>query len=147
MKNKDYSVSITVNATPEEAFNGVNSVTKWWTENLEGSSQNLNDEFTVRFGDVHMSKQKLVEVIPGRKVVWLITDSRLNFVKDKSEWTNMRISFDIAEKDGKTQIIFTQAGLVPEVECFGGCSNAWDHYIKGSLFKLLTEGKGVPELK
>jgi hypothetical protein len=94
-----------------------------------------------------MSKQKLIEVVPDSKVVWLVTDSRLNFVKDKSEWTNMRIIFDIAEKDGKTQIRFTQAGLTPEIECYDGCSGAWTHYIKDSLFKLLNEGKGVPELK
>jgi hypothetical protein len=147
MENKDYTVSITVNATADEAFRAVTSVKKWWTENLEGSSQNLNDEFTVRFGDVHMSKQKLIEVIPDRKVIWLVSDSRLNFVKDKSEWTNTRIRFDIAEKDGKTQIKFTHEGLIPEIECYDGCSNAWGHYIKGSLFKLLTEGKGAPELR
>ena len=136
-----------MNATPQEAFKSINSVTKWWTENLEGSSQKLNDEFTVRFGDVHVSKQKLVELIPDKKVVWLVTDSKLNFIKDKQEWTNTKISFEIAEKDDKTQIHFTHIGLVPEVECYNGCSNAWGQYIKGSLFKLLTEGKGRPELK
>ena len=83
MKKQDYTASITVNATPQEAFKSINSVTKWWTENLEGSSQKLNDEFTVRFGDVHVSTQKLVEVIPDKKVVWLVTDSKLNFIKDK----------------------------------------------------------------
>ena len=147
MKKQDYSASITVNATAHEAFTSINSVSKWWTENLEGSSQKLNDEFTVRFDDIHVSKQKLVEVIPDKKVVWLVTDSKLNFVKDKHEWTNTKISFEIAEKDGKTQINFTHVGLVPGVECYNDCTNAWDQYIKGSLFKLLTNGKGTPELK
>ncbi len=147
MKEQDYTVSITVNATPQEAFKSINSVSKWWTENLEGSSQKLDDEFTVRFGDVHVSTQKLVEVIPDKKVVWLVTDSKLNFVKDKHEWTDTKISFEIAEKGGKTQINFTHIGLVPQVECYSGCTNAWGQYIKGSLFKLLTEGKGTPTLK
>src|SRR5947207_6580683 len=104
MKTQDYTVSITVNATPLEAFKRINSVTQWWTENLEGSSQKLNDEFTVRFGDVHYSKQKLVEIIPDKKVVWLVTDSKLNFIKDKKEWTNTKIVFEVLTQNNKTQI-------------------------------------------
>src|SRR5436190_12775575 len=147
MKEQDYHTSITVDATADEAFNCINSVTKWWTENLEGSSQRLNDEFTVRFGDVHYSKQKLVEVVPDKKVVWLVTDSKLNFIKDKQEWTDTKISFEISQKDNKTQIRFTHLGLVPMIECFGACSNAWGDYINNSLRKLVNTGKGEPTLK
>ena len=50
MKIQDYTVTITVNATAKEAFDSINNVSRWWTENLEGSSQKLNDEFTVHFG-------------------------------------------------------------------------------------------------
>ena len=50
MKEQDYHTSITVDATAREAFNCINSVTKWWTENPEGSSQKLNDEFTTGRG-------------------------------------------------------------------------------------------------
>jgi hypothetical protein len=142
---QDYTVSITVNATPKAAFNAINSVTKWWTDNLEGSSQKLNDEFTVRFGDVHVSTQKLVEVVLDKKVVWLITDSRLNFVADKHEWTNTKIVFDIAPQGKQTRITFTHRGLTPQFQCYGGCSGAWGDYIEGSLYKLITKEKGAPE--
>ena len=57
MKTQDYTESTTVNATPQEAFKGINSVTKWWTENFEGSSQKLNDEFILRI--LSMRKAKL----------------------------------------------------------------------------------------
>jgi len=144
MNKQDYTASIAVNATPQEVFKKINSVTKWWTEDLNGSSQQLNDEFTVRFGDVHVSKQKLVEVIPDKKVVWLVTGSKLNFIEDESEWTGTKISFELSNDGGKTQIHFTHIGLVPEVECYRDCTRGWDHYIKGSLLKLLTEGKGSP---
>jgi hypothetical protein len=147
MKKQDYTTSIMVNATAQAAFNSINNVSAWWTENLEGSSQKLNDEFTVRFDDIHISTQKLIQVVPDKKVVWLVTDSKLNFLKNKNEWTNTKISFEIAEQSGKTQIIFTHIGLVPHTECYDSCVPAWAHYIKGSLFKLLTEGKGNPELK
>lgn len=144
MENQDYTVSLIVDANAEETFDGINRVSKWWNKNLEGSSEKQDDEFTVRFGDVHYSRQKLVEVVPGKKIVWLVTDSLLNFIEDKQEWTNTKICFELSEQDNKTQIQFTHTGLVPRVECYEACVKGWDHYIKGSLFKYLTEGKGNP---
>jgi hypothetical protein len=144
MNQPDYTATLTVDATPQEVFNNINSVTKWWTADLTGNSQKLNDAFTVRFGDVHLSTQKLIELIPDKKIVWLVTDSKLNFIKDKQEWTNTTISFDISSQGNNTQVRFTHHGLVPEVECFKDCTKGWDYYIKGSLFKLLTTGKGEP---
>ncbi|GAC1300691.1 MAG: SRPBCC domain-containing protein [Mucilaginibacter sp.] len=146
MNKKDFTITLLVDKTPQETFDTINNVRGWWTENLEGSSRKPGDEFAVRFDDIHMSKQKLVEVVPGKKVVWLVTDSKLNFVEDKQEWTNTKISFEIAEQSRQTQIKFTHFGLVPEVQCYNGCSTGWTYYI-GSLYKLLTEGKGTPELK
>jgi hypothetical protein len=144
MDNQDFTTTILVDQTPKEAFDAINNVKGWWTENLEGSSQKLNDEFSVRFGTVHYSKQKLVEIIPDTKVVWLITDSKLTFIKDQNEWTGTKITFDITERGKQTQIRFTQTGLVPQIECFRDCSNAWTDYIQNSLFSLISTGKGHP---
>ena len=38
-------------------------------------------------------------------------------------------------------------GLVPEIESYKDCSGGWKQYISGSLFTLVTTGKGKPELK
>jgi hypothetical protein len=147
MKKQDYIASFVVNKTAMEAFNTINNVTRWWTENLEGSSEKLDDEFSVRFGDVHYSKQKLTEVIPGKKIVWLVTDCRLNWIKDKKEWIGTTIVFDISEQGGSTAINFTHTGLVPGIECYNDCIKGWDHYFKNSLYKLLTEGTGLADKK
>jgi Activator of Hsp90 ATPase homolog 1-like protein len=144
MKKQDYTVSLTVDATAQEAFNAINHVRGWWTgePGIEGSTGKLGDEFTYRYDPYHYSKQKITELIPGKKIVWNVIESTLNFVKDKDEWTGTKIIFDISKKAGKTEVRFTHMGLVPAIECYDGCSNAWGQYIHESLFKLLTGGKG-----
>jgi len=138
----DFTTIILVNQTPHEVFNAINNVSGWWQGEIEGSTTKLNDEFIYRMKDIHFSKQKLVEVIPDKKVVWLITESKLSFTKDMSEWTGTKIIFDISEINNKTQLRFTHAGLVPTIECYGACSNAWSQLVQQSLFSLITTGKG-----
>jgi len=138
----DYSTIILVDQTPHEVFNAVNNVRAWWQGEVEGNTEKLNDEFTYQMEDIHYSKQKLTEVIPDKLVVWLVTDSNLNFVSNKVEWTGTKIIFEISEINNKTQLRFTHQGLVPEFECYDDCSNAWGMLIQQSLFSLITTGKG-----
>lgn len=147
MKSSDYTTSIIVKASAKEAYEGIMNVTKWWTENVEGRSQELEDEFIVRFGDVHVSTQRISELVPDKKIVWLVTKSQLSFTKDRHEWTGTTISFDITEKNKGTQILFTHFGLNTSVECHNDCSTAWNEYIHGSLKLLLDTGKGIPTVK
>ncbi|HLO79441.1 MAG TPA: SRPBCC domain-containing protein [Chitinophagaceae bacterium] len=147
MNGQAYHTSITVAAGTHEAFDRICNVTAWWTENLEGSTQQLNDEFAVRFGDVHFSRQKLIEVMPGKKLVWLVTDSNLNFIANRQEWTNTKICFELVELGDKTRIEFTHIGLLPAVECYDACSNAWSQYLHQSLLNLINTGVGMPTLK
>ena len=147
MEQQDFTTSVLVDETPMEAFDAINNVRAWWPGEIEGNTTKLDDEFIYRYKKIHYSKQKLVEVIPGKKVVWLVTDSSLNFVENKTEWTGTKIIFEISEKNNKTQIRFTHQGLVPQYECFDSCSNAWGDIIKNGLRRLITEGKGQANLE
>ena len=145
MENQDYHATLAVSQTAHETFTAINSVSKWWTEKLEGSSQKLNDIFTVDFGDNNFVTHQLIEVIPDKKVVWLVTDCYLSWFNDKTEWKNTKMDFEISTTGNQTQINFTHIGLVPQVECFEICSKGWNQYVKDSLYKLITEGKGQPQ--
>src|SRR6266702_4022168 len=81
----------------------------------------------------------------AKKIVWHVLDSHLSFVKDKNEWNDTDIVFDISEEQDKTEVRFTHLGLVPQYECYGSCSNAWGTLINGNLRKLITTGKGQPD--
>jgi hypothetical protein len=144
MNEQNFTTSFLVDQTPKEAFEAINNVRGWWTEGAEGNAEKLNDEFSVQFWDVHYSRQRLIEVVPYSKIVWLITDSRLSFIEDKSEWTGTQVVFDITKKEDQTEVRFTHMGLVPQGECYKDCSNAWAGYINNSLKSLVTTGKGNP---
>lgn len=143
MKTQDLTFTLIVDQTPEVVFNAVNNVRGWWSETLEGDSEKLNDEFIYRYQDMHYSKQRLVEVVLNQKVVWLVLDSYLSFIEDKTEWTGTKISFEITREQDKTQLLFTHHGLNPEVECYNACFDGWSHYIKGSLVELIAKGERV----
>ncbi|HYJ65290.1 MAG TPA: SRPBCC domain-containing protein [Parafilimonas sp.] len=139
MNTQDFSTTLLVEQTPAEVFNAINNVRAWWFGEIEGSTDKLNDEFTYKYETFHYTKQKLTEVIPNKKIVWLVTESNLSFVEDKNEWTGTKIIFDITEKDNKTEVRFTHQGLVPKSECYNECSNAWSGIVRNNLYKLITK--------
>ena len=147
MNSQSFTTSISVDQTPQEVFDAVNNVRGWWSGEIEGRTDKLGAEFTYRYKDLHRSTQKITEWVPGKKLVWHVLDTRLNFVKDKTEWNGTDIVFEINRKNNKTELRFTHAGLVPAFECYGDCSGAWGFYINDSLRRLITTGKGQPNKK
>jgi activator of Hsp90 ATPase-like protein len=134
MKKENFSYSFKSSKTPTEVFELLPDVEQWWSgfyeETIKGKSQQVNDEFTFNAGGgAHYSKQKLVELIPDKKITWLVTDSKLNFLSDTNEWTGTRICFDISTEENMTRVTFTHDGLVPEVECYNACSSGWTKYL------------------
>lgn len=144
MTLQSYTTSFTVDQSPAKAFAAVNDIRGWWSGEIEGDTGSLGDEFTYRYEDVHYSKQQITEFVPDERVVWLILDSYLTFVEDKTEWNGTKVIFEVAKKGDQTEVTFTHQGLVPEYECFDACSNAWGFYINDSLRNLIETGKGRP---
>lgn len=143
MAADNFTLTLLTEQSPEVVFQAINKVRNWWSgyysEVINGETEKLNDEFDFSAGEgVHYSKQKLVEVIPDKKVVWLITDSEFGYIENKDEWTGTKVIFEISEKDGKTQLLFTHMGLTPEAECYEACGPAWTLYLQNRLLPLIN---------
>jgi hypothetical protein len=142
MSGQNFTTSFSVDQTPEEVFKAITNVRGWWTGDVEGSTDRLDDVFTYRYHDVHHSTQRITEFVPGKKVVWRVLDAHLKFAEDPSEWMGTEITFEVARNGKQTEVRFAHLGLIPEFECFESCSNAWGFYINGSLRQLITTGDG-----
>ena len=147
MSTQDFTTTLITDHSAEDVFNAVTNVRGWWSEEIEGNTAKLNDTFQYHYEDVHRCKVKLTEVIPNRKIVWLVEENYFKFTQDEKEWTGTKPTFEIVEKDGKTELRFTHFGLVPDYECFEICRDSWTNYIQKSLKNLITTGKGQPNGK
>lgn len=147
MESQDFSTHFTVPQTPKQVFDAINNVRGWWSEEIDGGTEKLNDVFTYHYRDVHRCKMRLIEVVPEKKVVWLVLDNYFKFTTDKDEWKGNTIEFEITRENGQTRLRFTQHGLIPAYECYDICNNAWTGYVGSSLRDLIVTGKGKPNPK
>ncbi|HLK28914.1 MAG TPA: hypothetical protein VKT28_10040 [Puia sp.] len=143
-EQQNYHASITANASAKKVFEEICKVNEWWTAKFEGSAKKLNDVFTVHFGETFVTF-KIVDVIPNEIIVWLVTDCHLPWLRDKKEWNETKVVFEILQERESTKIDLTHVGLTPEVECYHGCEKGWDFFFRKSLLKLITTGKGMAD--
>jgi Activator of Hsp90 ATPase homolog 1-like protein len=131
-----FSKTIEVPQSSAVVFARIKDVSKWWGgPDLAGRVAEVGDEFTVIHGDAHYSKQKVTEVVPNRRIVWLVTESRLNWLqKDKSEWTGTKMIFELSAGKDSTKLIFTHEGLTPSKESYTRCAEGWAMVITEWLF-------------
>ena len=132
----NYSVAIAVAKSPGEVFNHlINDVSKFWPEDFEGESSKLNDEFIFTSGESHYSKNKVVELVPNKKVVWLVTESIRK--TDNFDWSGTKMIFELTPKGDNTLVNFTYDGLVLEGE-YDRLVEVCDMVVKDMLYNFLT---------
>jgi uncharacterized protein YndB with AHSA1/START domain len=144
MSNPSYTTAFTVDRAPDQVFDAINDVRSWWMTKVDGNNRAVGDEFSFRVPGVHFCKMRVMELVPGEKVVWTVVDNHMGFIQDQREWKGTEIRFELAAVEGATEVRFTHDGLVPSYECFDICHNAWTFYIQDSLQSLAATGEGRP---
>jgi uncharacterized protein YndB with AHSA1/START domain len=142
MKN-NFTSTISANISAQEAITRISNVPGWWGVAFSGHSEKQNDQFVIKMGGDSFFDMTVTEFVPGKRLVWLVTDCNMPWYADKKEWTNTRLIFDLSEVNGMTTLNFMHEGLTPDVECYKDCDPGWTHWIKTSLFSYLTTGVGV----
>jgi hypothetical protein len=142
MKQDNFVYSFHTSKPVEEVFELLLDVRQWWyglfEETIQGESNSEGDLFTFKAGGgMHNTTQKLIELIPGKRIVWLVTESELTFLSEPSEWKGTKIQFDLSANGKGTTVTFTHEGLVPQIECYDNCSAAWMGYLT-KLEKVLN---------
>ena len=137
--NTKYTVAIEVAKSPKDVFDHLVDLSKWWPEEFEGESIKLNGEFIFRTGDSHYSKNKVVEFVPDKKLVWLVTGSIRK--TDNFDWTGTKFIFELTPVDGNTSLKFTYDGIVLEEES-DRLVEICDITVKEMFYNFIVNGKG-----
>jgi hypothetical protein len=59
---------------PDRIFNAINNVRGWWSHHIEGNTDQLGEESTLRGKDVHYCRIKVTELVPGERIEWLVQE-------------------------------------------------------------------------
>lgn len=137
------SETITVAATPDAAYAAIRNVRDWWTGRIEGETARVGDSFTYRYKDLHYSKQRVSEMIPGRRIAWQVLESDLSFLDDPAEWAGTTIVFDIHPIGDTTEVTLTHVGLTAASECYDSCSAGWGSLVQAGLKTLIETGRSL----
>lgn len=144
MTDQNYTTTFTVDQSPAEVFAAINNVRSWWSEEIDGDTDKPGAVFYYHFQDIHRCTIKVAELVSNKKVAWHVLHNDFNFIKDKTEWNDTDVVFEIEKKGDQTELHFTHVGLAPMHECYEVCSDAWGTYINGSLRDLIATGRGRP---
>lgn len=147
MKTTDYTTSIIVAKDATHALACIQNFRGWWSEEIAGDTDVPGSTFFYHYKDVHLCRIRLEELVANQHVVYRVLENEFSFTRDKTEWVNSRLIFELVPTADGTRITFTHEGLTPQDECYNVCNEAWTSYIHGSLKALIETGQGRPNAK
>ncbi|MBS1587931.1 MAG: SRPBCC domain-containing protein [Bacteroidetes bacterium] len=132
--NTQYSVTVEFGKSADYVFSHLINLSGWWPEEFLSEGLGPGVEFILRTGDSHYSKNKVLELVPDERLVWLTTESIRK--PDNYDWSGTKMIFELSPKGNDTLLKFTYDGVVPEHE-LSRLKDICDYCIKISLYNFV----------
>lgn len=121
-----------------EVLTTAEGLSEIWTNELIVNQQvGLINEF--RFGSNDITKMRIEELIPNKKVIWQCIDS-------DPEWVDTIVSFELEEKSEKSLITLRHMNWKEVTPFYRSCNYNWAIFLY-SLKSYCEEGVGLPYQK
>lgn len=118
-----------------EALTTIDGLSGWWTSTTQGDSE-VGGAIHFRFGDRGFMDMKVLELDPGRRVLWEVVDG-------PTEWIGSKVSFELKQEGEQTTVLFKHRGWGEPSEFMHHCSTKWASFLM-SLKSFIETGKGAP---
>jgi uncharacterized protein YndB with AHSA1/START domain len=127
-----------IKSSLNDAYNALTTregLSGWWTDDTQGEGA-VGDVLKFRFGSLGFFDMKVLELDPGRRVLWQVVDG-------PQEWIGTRVVWDLRQEEDYATVLFRHEGWQEPVEFMHHCSTKWAVFLM-SLKALLETGKGAP---
>ena len=112
-------------------------ISEWWTRDGVRGESSEGSRLQFFFGQPEPAAvMEVSQLSPDGHVKW-------NCVDGPEEWVGTSITFDLAQKDVETVVMFTHADWREPAEFMAHCSARWAYFLL-SLKGYLETGSGTP---
>lgn len=122
-------------AATYKALSALDGLAGWWTTDTTGESK-PGGVLHFRFGDRGFIDMKVLDLAPGKRVLWEVTDG-------PGVWIGTRVSFDLIKDGDFTTVLFKHQGWKEAGEFMHHCTTKWGTFLM-SLKSFVESGNGAP---
>lgn len=149
MSTQNYLRTITVSATPIEAFQALTvGIENWWTKpDFPLTKSGDRAKFTFPPGKSYWTFEATLLIPHERIELTCVEAAHLHEGQPKEieqEWLGTKVIWEITPKGNGTEICIEHVGLDPTLRCYDICEAGWDLFFVDSLKAYLDTGVGRP---
>ena len=91
------------------ALTTIGGLAGWWTSDTKGGAD-VGGTIKFTFGTRGFFDMKVLELAPGKRVLWQVVDG-------PEDWVGTKVAFDLKEDNGSTVVLFKHQGRSRASSC------------------------------